>query len=337
MIFKRTTYHSILFLFLAFGIGLPKAFSQDVKEITIPRDTTYTVKSTYRKLIKDYPYIKSVETFAPESITEKKDVVYLTLPETPFGKRELHVDIFKPKQKGKAFPALVLVHGGGWRAGDKTLNTPMAQQLANRGFVVVSVEYRLSLEAKYPAAVHDIKAAIRWMRANAKEYQIDTKHIAIGGSSAGGQLASLIGATNGNQKFEGVLGNQKFSSDVQAVIDMDGLLDFTNPDNLAVKRNEKSADVFWFEGFYEQNPDRWKEASALNWVNKTSPPYLFVNSSQTRFHAGCTEMVAKLNEFGIYSEVHKLEGSPHSYWLFHPWFDPTIAHIESFLKKVFKT
>jgi hypothetical protein len=116
---------------------------------------------------------------------------------------------------------------------------------------------------------------------------------------------------------------------------MDGLLDFTNSGNLAVKRNDKSADVFWLEGFYEQNVEKWKEASALHWVSKTSPPFLFINSSQTRFHAGCTEMIAKLNEYGVYSEVHNLEGSPHSYWLFHPWFDPTTDHIAKFLERVF--
>jgi len=102
-----------------------------------------------------------------------------------------------------------------------------------------------------------------------------------------------------------------------------------------LKRTEKSADVFWLEGFYEQNADRWKEASALTWVNKNSPPFLFINSSQLRFHAGCNDMVAKLTEYGIYTEVHKLEDAPHSYWLFHPWFEPTTAYIETFLKKVF--
>lgn len=335
MIFNRQRYYSILLLSASIWIGLSHVEAQNTIEQLIPKDTTYTVKNTYRKLIKDYPYIKPVEPFALESIIQKNDIVYRTLPETPFGKRDLHVDIFIPKQKRKSFPALVLVHGGGWRAGDKTLNTPMAEQLANRGFVVVSVEYRLSLEAKYPAAVHDIKAAIRWMREHAKEYQIDAKHIAIGGSSAGGQLASLIGATNGNQKFEGTVGNQKFSSEVQAVIDMDGLLDFTSEENLKVRRTEYSADVFWLEGFYDQIPDKWKEASALTWANKNTPPYLFINSSQTRFHGGCNEMVDKLNSFGIYNEVHKLEGSPHSYWLFHPWFDPTVKYMDEFLKKVF--
>jgi pectinesterase len=215
------------------------------------------------------------------------------------------------------------------------MNTPMAQVLASRGFVVVSAEYRLSLEAKYPAAVHDLKAAIRWMRAHAREYKIDPDRIAIGGASAGGQLASLIGTTYGQSAFEGQLGYGEYSSQVQAVVDMDGLLDFTAPESLALKRNDYSADVLWLEGYYDTIPDKWRQASALFWVSQTSPPFLFINSSQTRFHAGCKDMADQLNRFGIYNEVHKLEGSPHSYWLFHPWFDPTVNYIEAFLNKVF--
>jgi len=302
----------------------------------IPRDTTYTVASTYKKLRKDYPDIKPVVPFSIKGIIQKMDQVYLTHEHTPYGRRDLHADVFLPKRKGR-YPALLLIHGGGWRSGNKSMNTPMAQQLASKGFVVVSVEYRLSLEAKYPAGIEDIKAAVRWTRAHADELRIDTTRMAVGGASAGGQLASLIGATNGLRMFEGNVGNTAHSSAVQAVIDMDGLLDFMSEENLAVKRNENSADVFWLEGSHEQIPDKWKEASAVTWVTKDTPPYLFINSSQVRFHGGCKQMVEKLNSFGIYNEVHKLEGSPHSYWLFDPWFNPTVRYIEDFLNTVFKT
>ncbi len=122
---------------------------------------------------------------------------------------------------------------------------------------------------------------------------------------------------------------------MQAVIDLDGLLDFTNIDNLSVKRNDKSADVFWLGGTYEQIPERWKEASSINWVDKNDPPFLFLNSSQTRFHAGCADMVKRLNELGIYNEVHQYEDAPHSYWFFDPWFDPMITDMTNFLNKVF--
>lgn len=303
----------------------------------IPFDTTYTVQSTYKKLIRDYPQIEVALPIFSDKVEEHRDVVYVTLRDTPWGIRKLHADIFMPSSNDRIFPALLLIHGGGWRSGNKSMNTPMAQQLAARGFVVVSVEYRLSMEAKYPAAVHDVKAAIRWMRKYAERYRIDAAHIAIGGCSAGGQLASLVGATNHIKMFEGSLGYHNYSSAVQAVINMDGLLDFTNAENLQVKRTEKSADVSWLEGFYEDIPDRWKEASAITWVNKETPPFLFINSAQTRFHSGCNETVDKLKLYGIYSEVRKFEDAPHSFWLFHPWFGPTVNYMAVFLNKVFTT
>ena len=159
----------------------------------------------------------------------------------------------------------------------------------------------------------------------------------MAGYSAGGQLASLAGVTNGNEKFEEESGEMNFSSEVQAVVDMDGLLDFTNAGSLAVKRTTNSADVSWLGGFYEEIPERWKEASPLVWVNRDAPPFLFINSSQTRFHAGCDDMVSRLNQFGIYNEVHTFEDAPHSYWFFHPWFDPTIEHMTNFLNTVFNS
>jgi len=321
-----------LICFFVWSLGTTWAGAQPV---SIPRDTTYTVWSTYHKLIKEYPTIKPVAPSLPKGVRQYNNVVYLTIKGTPFGDRQLHADVFVPEKQG-TYPALLLVHGGGWRSGDKTMNTPMAQALALRGFVVVSAEYRLSLEAKYPAAVHDLKAAIRWMRAHAQEYHIDAAHIAIGGASAGGQLSALIGTTYGQPAFEGQVGYNEQSSRVQAVVDMDGLLDFTAPESLALKRNDYSADVFWLEGYYDTIPDKWRQASALYWVSRTSPPFLFINSSQTRFHAGCREMTDKLNTFGIYNEVHKLEGSPHSYWLFDPWFDTTVDYIDAFLDKVFE-
>jgi len=300
----------------------------------IPRDTTYTVSGTFAKLKKQYPDIAKVEPRTHPQVNEQRDVVYQTFGQTLFGKRELHADVFLPV-KGNSRPAIVLVHGGGWRAGDKSMNTPMAQELALRGIVAISIEYRLSLEAKYPAAVQDVKSAVAWVRQHAAQLGVNPHAIAVGGASAGGQLAALTGATNGVAMLGGEEMPQPELSTVQAVVDMDGILDFMHPESLALKRNANNADVFWFGGDYNALPNRWKEASPVSWIKKNAPPFLFVNSSQTRFHAGYQTVVSRLDAAGIYNEVHVLKHAPHSYWLFDPWFAPTVDYITMFLNKVF--
>lgn len=316
-----------LFLFCA---GWISAHAQE-----IPRDTTYTVWSTHQKLKKQYPQIVVVKPVAAKSIVQRADVPYTTVNYSG-GQRELKADLFYPKKIKDKLPAVVIVHGGGWRSGDKSMNTSLAQLLAMHGYFVMSVEYQLSLEAKYPAAVYNIKAAIRYLRSKAQEFQVNENYIAIIGGSAGGQLASLIGATNGNPQFEGNHGYAEFSSEVQAVVDLDGLLDFTDRENLEVKRTAQSADVFWLEGHYDSIPDKWKDASALYHVSKKSPPYLFINSSQKRFHAGYKAMIAQLESMEIKSQVIELKTAPHSYWFFEPWFTPMKNSIVSFLNQTSK-
>jgi acetyl esterase/lipase len=311
-------------------------FVEGYSQSQIPRDSTYTVWSTYNKLKKQYPNIKTVKPFQLRDVVERNNITYATVEYNSLP-RELKVDLFYPKERKQKLPGVILVHGGGWRSGDKSMNTPLAQQLAANGFIVMSVEYQLSLEAKYPAAVYNLKAAVRWLRSKANDFNVDEKNIAIIGGSAGGQLAALVGATNGNPKFEGNHGNPTFSSEVQAVVDLDGLLDFTDPENLAVKRTAQSADVFWLEGHYDSIPGKWKTASALYNVTKKSPPYLFINSSQTRFHAGCKSMVAKLESLSIKSEVVELKDAPHSYWLFEPWFTAMTNNIIAFLNSILKS
>ena len=200
----------------------------------------------------------------------------------------------------------------------------------------MSVEYQLSLEAKYPAAVYNLKAAVRWLRSNAQQFNLNENYIAIIGGSAGGQLAALIGATNDNPQFEGNHGYSEFSSQVQAVVDLDGLLDFMDLENLAVKRTSMSADVFWLEGHYDSIPDKWREASPLYQVTEKSPPFLFINSSQSRFHAGYKAMVAQLASMNIKYEIVELKDAPHSYWFFEPWFRPMTNSIISFLNQTSK-
>lgn len=297
------------------------------QEADFPRDTSYTIHSAYQKLHKKYPFIEIVQPELPEGVRQQEDVVYRTL-----GNRQLHMDIFYPEQEnGQEYPGVLLIHGGGWRTGDKSLMVPMAQQLAAKGYVTAVAEYRLSLEAPYPAAVHDLKAAIRWLRAHADELPLDTGKIAVYGTSAGGQLAALIGTTNGMEKLEGEGEFSEHSSAVQAIVDIDGVLAFHHPES-----EEGTMAGQWLGGSYEEVPETWTEASALTHAGKDTPPVLFVSSSFPRFHAGKEDMINILDGHGIYSESHAIPDSPHSFWLMHPWFEPTLAYTVNFLDKVFK-
>ncbi|HLP14946.1 MAG TPA: alpha/beta hydrolase, partial [Bacteroidota bacterium] len=264
----------------------------------------------------------------------KTDLVYASP-----GGRDLHLDIIAPRaSKKELFPCVLMIHGGGWRSGTRQMEYPMAQRLASQGYVTVPVEYRLSVEELYPAAIYDLKAAIRWLRANAAKHHIDPKRFAVYGCSAGGQLAALLGTTGGLKKFEGYGPNPDEPTYVQCIVDVDGIVTFMDPADTVNDANpaKPSASTLWFGGTVKQKPDLWKEASPIFYVDKDTPPVLFINSILDRYHRGRDEMIEKLNSLSIYSEVHTIPDTPHPFWMFHPWFEPTYERVLAFLNKVLK-
>jgi acetyl esterase/lipase len=290
------------------------------------RDTSFTVYSTWIKEKKKRSYIIIAAPAQPKEVASALDVPY-----KPVNGRDLLLDVFYPRKTKKAKPAVLLIFGGGWRSGDKSQNHAMAIELAKNGYVAVSADYRLSTEATYPAAVYDLKTAVKWMKTNAKKYGIDTNHIATLGCSAGGQLAALIGTTNHDLHFEDTTEHIKSSATVHAVVDIDGTLAFHHPESV-----EGTAAAQWLGGTYEQAPITWQEAAPLEHADSSTVPFLFVNSSIPRFHAGRDDMIRKLDAFHIYSEVHTLDDTPHPFWFFHPWFDPMMNYIITFLNRQFK-
>lgn len=309
----------VLLIFL-FIIAKMSVFAQTP---SVLKDTSFTNYSAYQKEKKKYPFIKMVNLELPKSVIKKENIIYKTI-----GDRKLAVDFFYPNGKAKQTrPAVLLIHGGGWKSGDKSQNYDQAIKLAENGYVAITVEYRMSLEAKYPAAVLDVKAAVQWIRKNAKKYHINPNQIAAMGFSAGGQLAALLATTNNQTIFKN---EASISDEVQAVINVDGILAFKHP----VSEEGVSA-ALWLGGTYEEAPQNWEQASALSHVNKNAVPILFINSANPRFHAGRTDMINKLNSFSIYSEVHEFPDTPHTFWLFEPWFEPVMNHTLKFLDQVF--
>ena len=288
-------------------------------------DTSYTVKSTYVKLIKKYPFIKIAEANKGVNYKQIENVIYYKDKN-----RALHLDAFFNTNK-KNNPGVIMIHGGGWRSGNKNQMRVLAQEITTKGYSCFAIEYRLSLETKYPQAIYDVKNAIKFIKDNAKRFYVDPDKIAVLGCSSGGQMAALIGTTNEDLAFEDAKYKSKSSSKVQAIIDIDGILAFKHPES-----EEGEMAAFWLNGTYEENPENWKQASALSHVDKNTPPTLFINSSFDRFHAGRDDMIAILNQNKIYSEVKTIKKSPHSFWFFQPWFDETVEYTTQFLDRIFK-
>ncbi|WP_297094448.1 alpha/beta hydrolase [uncultured Draconibacterium sp.] len=317
----------LFFVWLPFWVFAQEAYD-------FPKDTTFNVQSAYRKIAKDFPQATIVEEFSIPAINEKRNIVYHS-----FGERDLHIDIFYPKiSKVKLAPGVLLIHGGGWASGTKLHLVPMAQKLAEAGYVAATVESRLSPEAKYPASVTDLKTALKWLRIHASEFGLDTAKIATLGTSSGATVASLLGTTGGNPLFPSHSVSEPVSDKVQAVVNIDGILDFTDPNESGKDSDpaKPSAGARWFGATYKQKPELWIEASPLTYVSDKTPPTLFVNSALPRFHAGRDEYLAVLDKNGIYNEMHTIEETPHPFWLFHPWFDEAVPLVISFLDRVLK-
>ncbi|MFY7839674.1 MAG: alpha/beta hydrolase fold domain-containing protein [Lacibacter sp.] len=309
------------------------ATAQTVNGITNVPDTFFNLTKEMEKVKKQHPFIVLPADERNAFIEEKRNINYYKP-----SKRFLQLDAFFPKQnKGyeKLQPAIIIIHGGGWRSGNRTQHHALAQALAVKGYACFTPEYRLSTEAYYPAAVQDVKAVVQWVKTNAKKFSVDTNKIVVMGFSAGGQLAALVGNTNGYQKFEPVT-KLKASTNVQAIVDLDGTLSFIHTESSETKPSPNiGASEYWLGYNTTENPELWKEASPLSHAGAHSLPTLFLNSSVERMHAGREDYISILQQHKIYTEVHTFENSPHSFCLFEPWFTPTVNYITGFLQKIF--
>lgn len=300
-------------------------------------DTSYSISAIqreYEKLKTTVPGLELVKELSPGSFKVKKGIVYVTR-----GKHQLTLDVFQPrsKTKGKHIPIL-LIHGGGWRSGNPAMLYPLAQKLSAMGYVCITPEYRLSTEALFPAAVHDLKRVLQWIQANAKKYRLDTGKIVAMGHSAGGQLAAFLGNINTSQAYDEMLCNTVCYPRVSAVVDMDGVLAFIHPESGEGDDSKKiSAATRWFGYSKTEKPELWQQASPLTHAGKNSVPTLFINSSVSRMHAGREEYNRILAEHHIYTEVKTFDKAPHSFIFFEPWFTPLVQHIHQFIQKIFIT
>ena len=196
------------------------------------------------------------------------------------GSTNAHVlDLYIPARPDHPLPVLLWIHGGGYNKGDKS--PCPAALIAPDGFIVAAINYRLSSESPFPAQIMDIKGAVRWLRAHASDYGIDSDRFGVWGGSSGGHLAALLGTSGGNSELEGDIGgNLNQSSRVQAVCDWYGPTDMSKiyeqvaPDNRFKQHPELSPIAMLFGGMEKATPKMLQLANPIAYISKDNPPFL---------------------------------------------------------------
>jgi acetyl esterase/lipase len=193
--------------------------------------------------------------------------------------RKLVADIYYREKKAQSLrPAIVFVHGGGFKAGNRKQFLRHAAYLAFKyNIFSIAISYRFSQEAIFPAALQDTKCAVRWLRSVAEEYNIDAQRIAIAGGSAGGHLSAMTAATRGVPEYEGNGGNQEFSSHVSCAVLLNAVYVFTNIDS----ENKIALDAIelFLGGTVKEMPQRYIEASPLYRIDKNTAPMLLLHGN----------------------------------------------------------
>jgi len=210
------------------------------------------------------------------------------------------LDIIYPSVGEAPYKVIMVFHGGGWAYGAKDSETISAIQLAStQGYAMVNVNYRLSGEAIWPAPLFDVKAAVRFIRANAEKYKLDASKIVAWGNSSGGHLVEMLGATNGRPEYEDLtMGNAKFSSDVQGVVSWYGVADMSDFPIVKEPANQEM-------GFNTQIPEykgKAEKASPLYLVTKNFPPILLV-------HGTNDQVVPYRQSANLLSEINRICGT----------------------------
>jgi acetyl esterase/lipase len=243
----------------------------------------------------------------------------------PGGYPSQMLDLYLPAQMGGGpFPLIIAVHGGGWSGGDRGGYAGYCFNMAKQGYAAASIEYRFSQKAIFPAQIQDCQAAVRWLRAHSKQYNLDANNFGAIGSSAGGHLVSLLGTAGGKHAFPPIGGNENQSDRLQAVIDEYGPADFTSVCSQALEDKAVTYEFnlttggdgvySWLIGTHDLT-DRKKTAavSPVTYVSKDCPPFLILHGTADGLvpFAQSLELYNDLLNAGSVAYMQRLVGSGH--------------------------
>ncbi len=260
----------------------------------------------------------------PDGVKAHRDLAYVA-----GGHERQKLDLFVPEQAAGPLPLLIWIHGGGWQNGSKEGCPPLRNGYAARGYAVASLNYRLSGHAVFPAQIEDCQAAIRWLRAHAKEFNLDPQRFGVWGSSAGGHLVALVGTSGDVQEFEGGA-HTGVSSRVQAVCDYYGPTDFTvfvTTPGYERHAGAESPEGKLLGGAVAENKAKAARANPITYVGADDPPFLIVhgdkdgtvpiNQSQLLFEA--------LKQAGVSVHFHTIKGAGHGQGFGGPEIEPMVS------------
>ncbi len=260
----------------------------------------------------------SISQSTLDNLNAELDVTYAR-----YGDRTLEMDIYRPKEAWGELPAVICIHGGGWAKGDRTSHGKIAQALAARGFVAATISYRLSGEASFPAAIHDCKAAVRFLRANAKKYGIASDRIGAIGLSAGGHLTALLATSGDVEELEGSGGNAEFSSTIQAAVPMGAQSDLLSDRTRRISAVEERGAIWrqFLSGSQEENPDTYRLASPLEHLDRNDPPCWFITGETDDPSTHAERFRERMRELKIDHGLTIIKDAPHAFVGKQVWFD----------------
>ncbi|ASS93817.1 alpha/beta hydrolase [Peribacillus simplex] len=265
------------------------------------------------------------------SVNLVSDVVYSQQPIYGYSNVPLEMDILQPEGK-KPLPAVVFVPGGGFMSANNDKSVQQRMSISEAGYVVASIEYRVTPQSTFPSPLEDVKAAIRYLRANAEKFNIDPENIVVMGSSAGGYLAAFAGTTNGLAEFDKGE-NLDQSSDVKAVIDLYGLSDLTrvgygfSEEVQALHKSSSAPEGMWVNGPSVMSPggsifdnlEKAAKANPITYITKDAPPFLIMHGDKDALVSpNQTEILHEnLINKGVDSTYYVVKGAGHggTHWV----------------------